>query len=89
MVVVVVACVPELGLLPKGNAGLLLLTMLLLSVELLKGEAETVFRDDDDDIGKVVYSSREKIIKNTMRNPVLKQAEFNYHVFKNTIYKNL
>ena len=53
----VVCCIPELGLLPKGNAKLLLLTM-LLSIELLKGEAETVFREDDDDIGKVRHSSR-------------------------------
>jgi hypothetical protein len=85
----VVSCIPESGLLPKGNPELLLLAMLLLSVELLKGEAETVFRDDDDDVGMVRYSSREKITKNTARNPVLKQAEFNYYVFKNTIYKNL
>jgi hypothetical protein len=79
----------KLGLLPKGNPELLLLAMLLLSVELLKGEAEAVFRDDGDDVGMVRYSSREKITKNRARNPVLKQAEFNYHVFKNTIYKNL
>ena len=86
---VVVSCIPELGLLPKGNAELRLLAMLLLSVELLKGEAEAVFRDDDYEAGKVRNSSREKITKNTARNPVLKQAEFNYHVSKNAIYKNL
>ena len=57
LLLVVVCCIPELGLLPKGNAKLLLLTM-LLSIELLKGEAETVFREDDDDIGKVRHSSR-------------------------------
>lgn len=76
-----------LGLLPRGNPELLLLTV-LLSVELLIGEARTVF----DNVVMVINernSSRGNITKNIERNSCIEQVEFNYHVFKNTIYKNL